>query len=102
MGAQVAELAAGQREAACVAVAAAAAGRGTVVGALALAAMGTVVLWVAAANNLVGWAGAATVMCRAGRPAAAAVVAMGLVILAAVSAVAVAMGVGTLVARVVV
>ena len=100
-GAAVAELAAGQRVAACVAAAGEVMGWAAAAVAVVVAAMGPAVSWVAATNQWVSWAGVGWVGDRADRPAVAAVVAMGLVILAAAAVAVAAMGVGPLAARVV-
>lgn len=103
-GAAVEELAAGQRVAACVAVAGEVTGWVAAVVVVVVAAMGPAVSWVAATNQWASWVGVGRVGDGADRPAPAAVAAMGLVILAAAAVVVAAlaaMGVGPLAARVV-
>ena len=97
----MAELAAGQRVAACVVAAGEVTGWAAAAMVVVVAVMGPGASWVAATNQWVTWAGVARVGDRADRPAAAAVAAMGLVILAAAVAAVAAMAVGPLAARVV-
>lgn len=94
----MAELAAGQRVAACVVAAGGVTDWAAAAVVVVVAAMEPAVAWVAATNQSVSRAGVARVADRADRQAAVAAAAMGLAILAAAVAV---MGVGPLAARVV-